>query len=147
MNSILFFVLVLSIRWRKVKTATLTLTFYSGGEKIQRRKLREKFGEGEYLFSGGEENREGKGGKYLENIFSKIVKEIKKSRFRSRDFCQVLEDFVSVSENLVPEKKNIGFAFGEFGLGKKVWDPVKILYRKKVSVLVLVKILVSSISD
>ena len=105
MNSILFFVLVLSIRWRKVKTATLTLTFYSGGGKIQRTKLREKFGEGEYLFSGGEENREGKGGKYLENIFSKIVKEIKKSRFRSRDFCQVLEGFVSVSENLVPEKK------------------------------------------
>ena len=147
MNSILFFVLVLSIRWRKVKTATLTLTFYSGGEKIQRRKLREKFGEGEYLFSGGEENREGKGGKYLENIFSKIVKEIKKSRFRSRDFCQVLEGFVSVSENLVPEKKYRFWFWRIWSRKKSMGSGQNFVSEKSLCIGLLVKILVSSISD
>ena len=65
-------------------------------------------GEGEYLFSGGGENREGKGGKYLEKISPKSVKDIEMSWFwsRSRDFCQFLEGF--------------GIGFGEFGLGKKV---------------------------
>ena len=33
-------------------------------------------------------NREGKGGKYLDGISLKIVKDIEKSQFRSRDFCQ-----------------------------------------------------------
>ena len=46
-------------------------------------------------------NREGKGGKYLEKISPKIVKNIEKSR--SRDFCQSQEGF--------------GFGFGEFCLG------------------------------
>ena len=41
---------------------------------------------------------------------------------------------VSVSENLVPEK-SVGFGLEKFGIGKKL------------SVLVLVKILVSSFSD
>ena len=53
---------------------------------------------------------------------------------------------VSVSGNLVSEK-SIGFSFGKFGLGKKslLWF-WKIWPRKKVSVLVLVKISVSSFS-
>ena len=75
---------------------------------FRRRKKRGKIlGEGEYLFSGGGENREGKGGKYLEKISPKSVKDIEKSRFwsRSRDFCQFLQGF--------------GIGFGEFGLGKK----------------------------
>ena len=42
-------------------------------------------------------NREGKGGKYLEKISPKIVKDIEKSRFRFRSrsqyFCQFLEGF------------------------------------------------------
>ena len=52
-------------------------------------------------------NREGKGGKYLEKISPKFVKDIEKFRFgsRSRDLCQFLEGF--------------GIGFGEFGLGKK----------------------------
>ena len=78
-----------------------------------------------------------------------ISKDVEKSRFRSRsrDFCQIFEGFgfgseqfglgkkvsVSVSDNLVPEKKSrfqfgknfvseksLGFGFGKFGLGKKV---------------------------
>ena len=60
------------------------------------------------VFFGREENREEKGGKYLEKISPKIVNDIEKSRFRSRspDFCRFnLEGF------------DIGF--GEFGLGKK----------------------------
>ena len=52
-------------------------------------------GEGEYLFSGGGKNSEGKGGKYFEKISPKSVKDIEKSRFwsRSQDFCQFLEGF------------------------------------------------------
>ena len=42
----------------------------------------------------------------MEGISLKIVKDIEKSQFRSRDFCQFLEGF--------------GIGFGEFGLGKKV---------------------------
>ena len=44
-----------------------------GGERTQRMKRRKIFGEGKYLDDGGEENREGKGGKYLEkeNIWSR----------------------------------------------------------------------------
>ena len=77
-------------------------------------------------------NREGKGIKYLEKISPKIVKDIEKSRFRSRDFCQFLESFgislgelglgkkesVSVSENLVSEKKS-RFWFRKISLRKK----------------------------
>ena len=82
----------------------------------------------------------------MEKISPKIVKDIEKSRFWSRNFCQFLEGFgigfgefglgkkvsVLVSENLVSEKKgsvlvsenlvsekSIGFGFGKFGLGKK----------------------------
>ena len=60
------------------------------------------------FFPEEKENREGKGGKYLEKISPKIVKDIEKSRFqsRSRDVCQFLEGF--------------GIGYGEFGLGKKV---------------------------
>ena len=112
------FVLFLSIRLRKAKTATLTFTFYSGGEEKGG-----KYSETENIFFlGDKKNREGKGGTYLENISPQIVKDIKKSRFRSwsRDFCQFLECFgvgkfgtgkkvsVSVSKNLV-SKKSIGF--------------------------------------
>ena len=71
-------------------------------------------------------------------ICPKIVKDVKnveKSRFwsRSRDFCQIFDDFgfgfkkfgigkkvsVSVSENLVWEKKS-RYRFRKFGIGKKV---------------------------
>ena len=60
-----FFVLFLSIRWRKAKTATLTLTFYSGGEEKEG-----KYSEKENIFFFLEEKktREGKGEKYLEKI-------------------------------------------------------------------------------
>ena len=55
-----------------------------GGEEKRRRKRRKIFGEGEYLFFGGEEKqRKGKGGKYLEKISPKIVKDIERSRFQS----------------------------------------------------------------
>ena len=42
---LIFFVLFLSIRSRKAKPATLTLTFYSGGEEKQRRKRSKIIGE------------------------------------------------------------------------------------------------------
>ena len=79
---------LLSIRWRKTKTATLTLTFFSGGEEKRRRKKKEniwrrripffwrrrktekekeeKNGEGKYSFAEEMENRERKGGEILE---------------------------------------------------------------------------------
>ena len=61
-------------------------------------------------------NREGKGGKYLEMISPKIVKDIEMSRFRSRYFCQFLEAFgIGISLG----KKSVGFCFGKFGLVKK----------------------------
>ena len=97
----------------------------------------------------------------MEKISPKIVKDIKKSQFRSRsrNFCQFLQGF--------------GISFGEFGLGKKVsflilenvvsekksrfrriWSKKKSLgfgfeklgIGRKVSVSASVKILVSSFS-
>ena len=90
-------------------------------------------------------------------------------------FAKFLMISVSVSKNLVSEKKyrfrfrknlvsekSLGFGFRKFGIGKKVSVSVsenlvsekksryrfrKIWYRKKVSVSVSVKILVSSFSD
>ena len=58
------------------------------------------------FFLDEKKNREEKGGKYLEKISPKIVKDIEKSwiRSRSRDFCQFME----------------GFGFEKSGLGKKV---------------------------
>ena len=93
----------------------------NSANKFRRRKRRRKIlEEGEYLFSGGGETREGKGGKYLEKISAISVKDIEKSWFwsRSRDFCQFLE------------------GFGEFGLGKKVSVSVSenLASKKKVSV-------------
>ena len=72
-------------------------------EEKQRRKRRKILIEGECLFSGGDEKQRRKGGKYLEKISLKIVKDIEKSRFRSlsRDFCQFLEDFGFGSGELV----------------------------------------------
>ena len=72
----------------------------------------------------------------MEMISPKIVKDIEKAPFRSesRDFCQFLEGVGnSFGENGFG-KKSLGFGFGKFGLGKKL------------SVLVPVKILVSSFS-
>ena len=86
-------------------------------------------------------------------------------------FAKFLRVSVSVSKNLVSEKKSrfrknlvseksLGFGFGKFGLGRKVsvsekfglgkksrFRFRKIWYRKKISVSVSVKILVSSFSD
>ena len=78
------------------------------------------FGEGEYLFFWRKRKPEKE---KEENIWRRRPKDIEKSRFRSRDFCQFLEGF--------------GFGFGEFGLEKKslFWFR-KILSQKKVSVLV-----------
>ena len=69
------------------------------------------------FFLWDKKNREGKEGTYLEKISPQIVKDIKKSRFRSwsRDFCQFLEGFGIGLENLVSEK-SLGFGFGKFGL-------------------------------
>ena len=109
------FVWFLSIRWRKAKTATLTFTFYSGGEKKGG-----KYSETENIFFlGDKKNREGKGGIYMEKISPQIVKDIKKSQFRSwsRAFANFWRVSVSVSKNLVLEKS---LGFGKFGLGKKV---------------------------
>ena len=93
----------------------------------------------------------------METISPKICLDIEKSRFRFRDFCHFLEGF--------------GIGFGDFGLGKKSWFRFrrklvsdkkyrfrkiwcqkksfcfgKFGIRKKVSVSVSVKILVSSFS-
>ena len=76
-----------------------------------------------------------------ENIWRRPPKDIEKSRFRSRDFCQLgfgigFGEFglgkkvsVSVSENLVSGKKfrfrkiwsqkSLDFGFGKLGLGKE----------------------------
>ena len=71
---------------------------------FRRRKKGRKYSEKENIFFLEEEkNREGKGGKYLEKIFPKIVKDIEKSR--SPDSCQFLDGF--------------GIGFGKFGLGGK----------------------------
>ena len=83
-------------------------------------------------------NRERKGGKYLWKISPKIVKDIEKSCFGHDlgglgTFANFWRVTVSASENLVSEK-NLGFGFGKF------------VIRKKVSVSVSVKILVSSFS-
>ena len=45
---LIFFVFLLSLRWRKANTATLTL--YSRGKEKRRGKRRKIFAEGEYLF-------------------------------------------------------------------------------------------------
>ena len=99
------------------------LNFWSSKGKNNREGKRKIFEEGKYLVSGREENRGGKGkrkGRKIfghwrrrktekekeENIWRRSVKDVEKSRFRSRDFCQFLEGF--------------GIGFGEFGLGKKV---------------------------
>ena len=48
----------------------------------RRKKRRKIFGAGEYLFSGGGENTEGKGEKVLEKMSPKIVRDIEKSRLQ-----------------------------------------------------------------
>ena len=87
------------------------------------------------------------------------LKKVEKSRFRSqsRDFCQIFEGFGFSYGQFGLGKKSLCFGFGKFGLGKKVSVSEKfglgkksrfrkIWYRKKVSVSVSVKILVSSFS-
>ena len=110
---------------------TLTLTFYSGGEKI----------------------REDKGGKYSEkeNIFFSVGEE-KQKRKRRKIFgedlskiCLGLKFFanswrVSVSDKLVSERKfrfwfrKISIRFGEFGLGYIVTVSESLVSEQKVSV-------------
>ena len=88
---------------------------YVNVDVLFRRKI---FGEGEYLFLEEKKNAEGKGGKYLEKISPKFVKDIEKSR--SRDFCQFLVSVsVSVLENLVLGKK-YHFRFWRIWFQKKV---------------------------
>ena len=103
----------LSIRWRKDCYFDVDVLFW------RRRKYSEKEN---IFFLEEKKNRVGKGGKYLERISPKIVKDIVKSRFRSwpRDFCQFLEGF------------DIGL--GRLGLGKKyrfwfrrIWSQIKSL--------------------
>ena len=63
--------------WRKNRRRKRRKIFF-GGEEKQRRKRRKIFGEGKYIFGGGE----GKGGKYLEkNIY--VVEEKKKEEHLS----------------------------------------------------------------
>ena len=125
-------------RRRKVKIATLTLTFYSGGEEnIRRRRIS--------FFWRRKKEKEKDENIWKRSFQPKIVKDIEKSR--PLDFCQLLEGF--------------GIGFGEFGLGKKVsvWVSENsvseksisfgfenLVSEKKVSVSVSVKILVSSFS-
>jgi len=88
------------------------------------------FGEGGYLFfwKKGKPEKEKE-----ENIWRRSLKDIEKSRFRSRDFCQFLEGFsIGFGEfglgkksrfwlwRIWSRKKSLGFGFREFGLGKKV---------------------------
>ena len=82
----------------------------------RRRKRRKIFGEREYLFLKENKNREGKGGKYLEKIFPKIVKDIEKYRFWSLS----REGGGYQFRRIWSQEKSIDFSFGEFALGKKV---------------------------
>ena len=91
----------LSIRWRKAKTATLTLTltFYSGGEEKEGKIIG-----GEYLFSGGKENQRRKRRKIFGEDLSRTL--------RSPGFGFCLETFANFLEGF-------GIGFGEFGLEEK----------------------------
>ena len=99
-----------SIRRRKAKTATLTLTLYSGGEKKEENNRRRKVS---FFWS------RRKRGKIFGEDLSKIAKDIEKSWFQSRsqDFCQSLEGFGFREFGL---RKNFGLGFLKFGLRKKV---------------------------
>ena len=57
----------------------------------------------------------------MEKISPKIVKDIEKSRFRSRsrDFYQFFEGFGIGFGEFGLGKKSLGFGFGKFGIGKK----------------------------
>ena len=104
-----------SIRWRKAKSATLTLTltFYSGGEEKEG-----KYSEKENIFfSGGKENQRRKRRKIFGGYLSSILRSLGYN-FGLETFANFQRVSVSVSENLVLEK-SLGFGFGEFGLGKK----------------------------
>ena len=109
----------------------------------------------------------------MKKISQKIVKDIKKPRFRSRSrvFCQFLEGFGELSlekksqfwfRKIWSRKKSIGVSFGEFGLGKKygfrfrrIWLGKKVSVsenlvsekKSRLSISVSVNILVSSFSD
>ena len=100
-------------------------------------------------------NREGKGGKYLEKISPKIVKDIEKSG--CGDFCQFMEGFgIGFKEfglgkrsqfwfrKISLGKKSLAFGFRKFGLGKKVSVSVlENMVLKKVSVSVSVMVMMT----
>ena len=60
-------------------------------------------------------NRKRKGGKYLEKISPKIVKDIEKTRF----------------QKVWSQKKSIGLCFGKFGIRKKVSNSENLVSEKK----------------
>ena len=96
----------LSIRWRKAKTATLTLTltFYSGGEEKEG-----KYSEENIFFSGGKENQRRKRRKIFGEDLSRILRSLGFS-FGHETFANFWRVSVLVSENLVSEK-SLGFGF------------------------------------
>ena len=96
---ILFY--LLSIRWRKTKTAALTLTFFSGGEEKRRRKKKEN----------NWRRRRKTEKEKEENIWRRSLQKLSRI-LRSLGFGLGLETFsnfwrvsVSVSEILFSEKK------------------------------------------